>query len=391
MWGQVMCAAALELNQAYDLMNHLEATSVGHDPAELVRLVDKQLSLGFRFGHVRYLKDARRVAELVPHVADPFVRCSFRSMYSWALTLGCFYKEAHNHAQLLLEDATEYRVDVAVSHAQAMLGYSLAGLRSFGEAHEHLGKSGSLARAVNDPFGELNAYALTIRVMLQEGRAAEACAIEPPDPSNSIRGLHGEVLSSRALALATLGRLGEAIEIGREAAGLTRGIETKVIWPAIRAIVALKSRDSDVITRAEELVRVAFDAGAVDILVCAYRSNPELLSTLLTVPGCSERTVHAINRAGDNEVAAAMGLEVIGRLDPRAALSPREREVYDLACAGLTNREIAGRLFISEATVKVHLHHVYDKVGVRSRAALAINAIHERLRQATSTIDGSGY
>ena len=168
--------------------------------------------MGFRFGYVRHLKDARRVAELVPLVEDPFVRCSFRSMYSWALILGCFYKEANDHAQQLLEDATEYRVDVAVSHAQAMLGYSLAGLRRFGEAHEQLRTADAAARSVNDPFAEHNAYALTVRVMLEEGRAAEACAIEPPDATDSVKAMRGEVLASRALALATLGRLSEAIE-----------------------------------------------------------------------------------------------------------------------------------------------------------------------------------
>ena len=386
MWGQVMCAAALELCEAHDLMKSLEQSSVGHEPSELVRLADKQLSLGFRFGYVRHLKDARRVAELVPMVEDPFVRCSFRSMYSWALTLGCFYAEANDHAQRLLEDATEYRVDVAISHAQAMLGYSLAGLRQYGAAHEQLRRAASAARSVNDPFAEHNAYALTVRVALEEGRAADACAIEPPDVSDSVKGMRGEVLASRALALATLGRLNEAIEIGSEAAALTQGIETKVLWPAIRAVAALKSRDSSLIVRAEELVAVAFETGAVDLLVCAYRANPELLTTLLTAPPCIERTVFALGRAGDEDIATAMGLEVSGSLDPRSALSLREREVYDLVCAGLSNREIAKKLFISEATVKVHVHHMFDKVGIRSRTALAMNAVHERVRQATSTM-----
>ena len=66
----------------------------------------------------------------------------------------------------------------------------------------------------------------------------------------------------------------------------------------------------------------------------------------------------------------------------------REREVYDLVCAGLSNREIGKRLFISEGTVKVHVHNMFDKVGVRSRTALAMNALHERTRQATPSIDG---
>ena len=387
MWGQVMCAAALELPTAHELMKQLEQSSSGHRPTELVRLADKQLSLGFRFGYVRHLKDARRVAELVPSVDDPFVRCSFRSMYSWALTLGCFYDDANHHAARLLEDATEYRVDVAISHAQAMLGYSFAGLRRFQQAHEQLERAAGAARSVNDPFAEHNAYALAVRVMLEEGRAAEACAIEPPDATDSVRGMRGEVLASRGLALATLGRLEEASRIGSEAAALTQGIETRVLWPAIQAVVALKSRASSLIARAEELLSVAFEAQAVDILVCTYRSNPDLLTTLLSTPSCIERTVYAIRRAGDQDIVAAMGLEVAGSLDPRSALSTREREVYDLVCAGLSNRDIAKRLFISEATVKVHVHHVFDKVGIRSRTALAMNAVHERARQATSTID----
>lgn len=305
-------------------------------------------------------------------------------MYSWALILGCDYHEAHSEAELLLDDATRYRVDVAVSHAEAMLGYSLAGLRRFQDAEEQLLAARRSARLVNDPYAEQNAYALMVRLLLQQGQAAEACAIEPPDVTESVRGMRGEVLTSRALALATLGRLEEALASGEEAASLTQGVETRILWLAVRAVVAMKNRDSNLLEYGQELVSTAFEAEAVDLLVCAYRSNPELLTTLLASPVCSEQTVFALSRAGDRELAVAMGLEVVGRLDPRSKLSLREREVYELVCAGLSNREIATRLFISEATVKVHLHHVYDKTGIRSRTALAMNAMHERVRSAAS-------
>ena len=53
------------------------------------------------------------------------------------MILGCHYEEAHAQAELLLDDATEYRVDLALSHAQAMLGYSLAGLRDSRGAQQH--------------------------------------------------------------------------------------------------------------------------------------------------------------------------------------------------------------------------------------------------------------
>ena len=54
---------------------------------------------------------------------------------------------------------------------------------------------------------------------------------------------------------------------------------------------------------------------------------------------------------------------------PRPAqLTERERDVLELVAQGLTNREVAARLFISSGTVRTHLEHVYEKLGVRTRA-----------------------
>jgi len=52
-------------------------------------------------------------------------------------------------------------------------------------------------------------------------------------------------------------------------------------------------------------------------------------------------------------------------------LTPTEAKVVELVAAGLTNREIAAKLFVSLATVKTHLIHVFTKLDVRSRAELA--------------------
>ena len=60
-------------------------------------------------------------------------------------------------------------------------------------------------------------------------------------------------------------------------------------------------------------------------------------------------------------------------------LSPRELEVLHLVAAGNTNREAAGHLFISEATVKTHLLHIYAKLGVADRAAAVAEAFNRGL------------
>ena len=60
------------------------------------------------------------------------------------------------------------------------------------------------------------------------------------------------------------------------------------------------------------------------------------------------------------------------------ALTPQESEVARLAASGLRNKQIGERLFLSPRTVKFHLHHVYSKLGVGSRAALR-DAMAQRL------------
>jgi DNA-binding CsgD family transcriptional regulator len=53
------------------------------------------------------------------------------------------------------------------------------------------------------------------------------------------------------------------------------------------------------------------------------------------------------------------------------ALTPAERRVAELAAAGRSNREIAEQLFVTQKTVEGHLRGAYDKLGIRSRHALA--------------------
>ena len=61
--------------------------------------------------------------------------------------------------------------------------------------------------------------------------------------------------------------------------------------------------------------------------------------------------------------------------NPDEVLTPREAELLSLLTEGLSNRELGQRLFISEATVKTHLAHIYSKLGVDSRAAAIATAI----------------
>jgi DNA-binding NarL/FixJ family response regulator len=78
-------------------------------------------------------------------------------------------------------------------------------------------------------------------------------------------------------------------------------------------------------------------------------------------------------------LSPSVASQVVGRVRQPAEepLSPRELEVLELVARGTTNRQIAAALFISEATVKTHLLHLYGKLDVNDRAA-AVAAAFER-------------
>jgi DNA-binding NarL/FixJ family response regulator len=68
-----------------------------------------------------------------------------------------------------------------------------------------------------------------------------------------------------------------------------------------------------------------------------------------------------------------------GKGRERSPLSAREREIVALVAQGYKNKEMAERMFISEQTVKNHLHNIFDKLGVSDRLELALYAIHKGL------------
>ena len=69
----------------------------------------------------------------------------------------------------------------------------------------------------------------------------------------------------------------------------------------------------------------------------------------------------------------------LGKARERSPLSQREREIVALVAQGYKNKEMAEKMFISEQTVKNHLHNIFDKHGVSDRLELALYAIHKGL------------
>ncbi|MDQ6526152.1 response regulator transcription factor [Nocardioides sp. LHD-245] len=86
---------------------------------------------------------------------------------------------------------------------------------------------------------------------------------------------------------------------------------------------------------------------------------------------------------GETVLAPSVAATLVRRTAPGAVtITEREVEVLELLSRGLGNKEMARELFVSEATVKSHLSHIYTKLGVDTRAGAVAAAIERRIIRA---------
>jgi DNA-binding NarL/FixJ family response regulator len=142
---------------------------------------------------------------------------------------------------------------------------------------------------------------------------------------------------------------------------------------------------------AEAIERLRRTAPSVRVLVLTtYDTDSDVLPAIeagatgyLLKDAPREELIRAVRAAfaGEAVLSPAVARRLMGqvRRPPPEALSQRELDVLTLIADGATNREAAARLFVSEATVKTHLLHVYEKLGVRDRASAVAEAYRRRL------------
>lgn len=167
-----------------------------------------------------------------------------------------------------------------------------------------------------------------------------------------------EALEESRFALPlVVGAADEVLVSGRDCDAIILACELKPLQRPIDITVLAEFADAPVVAvllgRARHAVRRALGAGAQGVIWY------EAMKTTL-VP-CLEAVVAGqVCVPGDR-------IDELGR----PVLSHREKQVLDLAARGLTNAEIAQRLFLAESTVKSHLSTGFRKLGVRSRAEAA--------------------
>lgn len=154
-------------------------------------------------------------------------------------------------------------------------------------------------------------------------------------------------------------RFGAGVEGTRVMGGAeaTAQIRSAMATPPKVLVVTNYDTDADILG--------AIEAGAVGYLL--KDAPPQEL--LAAVRSTAE---------GDSALSPIVADRLMTRVrTPRTSLTPRELEVLQLVAAGASNRQIGQDLMLSEATVKSHLVHIYDKLGVRSRTS-AVAAAREQ-------------
>jgi DNA-binding NarL/FixJ family response regulator len=178
--------------------------------------------------------------------------------------------------------------------------------------------------------------------------------------------------------------LGEAGD-GAEAVRLARVLQPDVI------LMDLRMPEMDGVSAIAELARLGVAARV--LVLTTYDTDSHVLSAIeagatgyLLKDAPRAELLRAVRAAarGEAVLSPSVATRLMGRVRAPAVpdagpLSQRELEVLELVAGGTTNREAAARLFISEATVKTHLLHIYAKLGVGDRAAAVAEAFNRGL------------
>ena len=374
-WGQLGCLIDMQASDADDVFQELLKDVTLADPRDAVRAAAHRVYLQLRGGSLD-LEEADTLSQLLPAVKDPLVKSAFLSVYAIALALNARYEDALEAATELYRVADRYRLLFAMPYVQCAAAMSHGGMRHFGRALRLARKAFLRGREKRDIHIQLLAGSIILRTLAQRALIDEALDFEMPASRSALAASRAEAECCEALVRACAGQAAEAISLIEQSRECP-AIEPVVLVRAVEAIGSMRSGLPGAVDSVHALEDVAFATGGLDLLVVAYRACPEMLPILLR-PERGDRFRRLVARVGDADLAQAVGSPIARKNDRTVLLSNREQEVFALLRSGLRNREIAKILYIEESTVKVHVHRIYDKLGVRSRRALTVQAALER-------------
>ncbi len=369
LWTDFLSAIELESDDTSSLVDQLYEYQDGR-PESFVRalsahaLLSTQL-LGFSSSEQPRFEDALPLLNRV----HPQIRTGFAIFYCDYLTQAAHYSEA----DILIQDTWKCLDDYGLSFGIPLALCARAAIAIGVRRYRHALLLLDAADRKGDRCG-LNVFTYTRalrRVISSISHDFDDNVMVQEDGLIGPKSWQGLAQSASALYYACRGRLEAATEWANDADATTKNIDTRALTALVRTVVAKRSDSSETCTLFANAMAFVSKYERWNTFVWAYRACPELLALAASDPATTSRIAPVLGAACDERLARKFAIELpAGSASPPLsdeALTRREREVLQLAADGYSNKEISNELFISEVTVKVHLRHIYKKLGVRNR------------------------
>jgi ATP/maltotriose-dependent transcriptional regulator MalT len=316
------------------------------------------------------LASAERAVTLARNVRDPLSLTNALNLRAHLLKECGRYAEALDAVPELLAEADASGLGFVVHHALLVKAGALVGVRAINDARRTL-RALEQAHDLSSGHVARNATMTWARLRIAAGDLRGAAIILDRDlPAPPL--LQGEVLALRCLVLAALGEVRRAEPLLREC-DTFEYVEPEALRDLTQAVLDLQQRRTtdDAVAH---LVTSVLALGAGDAVVTACRAYPTLAASAVS-GGAGPALEEVFFASNDRDLGRHAGLAMPRERSRGLILTPREREVLELMVAGRTNSDIASTLFISQSTAKVHIRHIFEKLGVHSRAeAVAVAA-----------------
>ncbi len=370
LWLAFLSATELQTQVVDSLFERLQELEDSH-PDRTLRLQLGRALLAAETGKPRESIRAYELSvPLLEHVRDPLIRTGFLNQYLFVSCLVARYDQALVLAEQLTTEARLSGVEFALDHALIGRAAALTGSRKLLSAQQALDQL-QRGRQIDSEVITLQTTLQTARLRIAVGdlEGARVLFLTPP-PDGVPLAMLGEFHGYRGLVLAAMGQVDAAEAAFREALECSRYAEATVLSRLGRAVIGVQQHP---LARedAADAVQSMVAQGYLDAVVTACRACPALAVAASGDPALNRSLTKLFVASRDIALGRRAGLEMPRELRRSEGLSPREREVHELLAQGRTNRQIAKTLFISESTTKVHVRHIFEKLGVHSRAEAA--------------------
>jgi DNA-binding CsgD family transcriptional regulator len=372
LWGTFHATVDDDIPTAAKTLESL-AEMGSSDPKDVLRHLNGRIALAVRTGPTdATLLDVEAAFGLLDSVDDPFVLTSFLNSASHAFLLAGYFRRALAAAEAELDEARRYDLSFVLPHALARKAMAEIGLTDFAAARCTLR---SHADEFEDAYSKVIIAGAWLRLAVAARSLDGVPILSEGVASRASKATYAEYLASLALLHACNEERDPAKACLRKGVLASLSLEPRMIAATTVAVLRLGDAVSAHRSTAR-LARWALASNCWEPIVCAIRGYPPLLAALVDAhDGVRQPLARIAQETGDVSLGRVLGLTVDRG---ESSLTPREREVHALLGEGLTNREIARRLYITESTAKVHVRHLMAKLGAETRTAAALRYRSER-------------